>query len=654
MSPEPIRFLLVDDLEDNLVALEALLRRDGLEMHRARSGAEALELMLANDYALALLDVQMPGMDGYELAELMRGTERTRKIPIIFVTAAAHDDRRLFRGYEAGAVDYIFKPIDPIMLRSKAKVFFELGRQAQELQRQRDETRAVSQNLAAALSRLRAHQDNSPLAIVELNADLVIRDWSKGAERMFGRAAADMLGQSAEATGWIAAEAADRIRALVAPAAGTQPLREALSLTALTGEGRPVDCECYGSFLSGQGLSGPGGDLSLSLQMLDVTERRRAEEVRNLLIGELNHRVKNTLANVQAIARQTLRRTNAPERFVPTFAGRLQALAGAHSILSDATWHGAELAQLVADQVRVGTLDADRLDLCGPRVRLSPEHALRMALTLHELATNAAKYGALSVPSGRIALDWTVEPSTGEVEALDLVVRWQERGGPAVVPPAQTGFGSTLIGAGAMGDGAAAEADWQPGGVIWTIRLPVAADALLDPPRAQAPARPAPLRRAAETTLTPIPLPPPDGALNGRRLLVIEDEALVALDLVAELEEAGAEVVGQAASVPEALELLREIAADAALLDGNLGGQTVDDVAAELARRGIPFCFVSGYGREHLPQGFAGVPVVEKPFRVDALLRTVETLSSALPPAARPEPAPEPESTPLPGRVASA
>ena len=125
--PEPtINLLLVDDLAENLLALEALLKRDGLAFHTARSGEEALELMLKHDYALALLDVQMPGMDGFELAEFMRANERSRHIPIIFVTAGTGDSTRRFRGYEAGAVDFIQKPIEADILRSKAAVFIDL------------------------------------------------------------------------------------------------------------------------------------------------------------------------------------------------------------------------------------------------------------------------------------------------------------------------------------------------------------------------------------------------------------------------------------------------------------------------------------------------------------------------------------------------
>jgi CheY-like chemotaxis protein len=130
---EPIKFLVVDDTEENLIALEALLSRDGLQLLKARSGSEALELLLVHDVALALLDVQMPDMDGFELAELMRGAERTKHVPIIFVTAGARDPRRVFKGYESGAVDFLFKPVEPMVLKGKADVFFELYRQRREL-----------------------------------------------------------------------------------------------------------------------------------------------------------------------------------------------------------------------------------------------------------------------------------------------------------------------------------------------------------------------------------------------------------------------------------------------------------------------------------------------------------------------------------------
>lgn len=153
---EPVHFLLVDDLAENLLSLEALLQRDDLVLLKARSGEEALELLLRHDVALALLDVQMPGMDGFELAEFMRGNPRTSHVPIIFVTAGAADNQRRFRGYEAGAVDFIHKPIEADVLRSKANVFFDLYRQRQQIEHQRDELEAAAQ----ALRRADRHKDS--------------------------------------------------------------------------------------------------------------------------------------------------------------------------------------------------------------------------------------------------------------------------------------------------------------------------------------------------------------------------------------------------------------------------------------------------------------------------------------------------------------
>ena len=176
---DPVYFLLVDDLEDNLVSLEALLRRDGLVLLKARSGEEALELMLVHDIALGLLDVQMPGMDGFELAELMRGNDRTRHVPIIFLTASASDNQRNFRGYEAGAVDFIQKPIEWGILRSKANVFFELHRQRQQIAAQRDKLETLAETLTKSdrykdqFLAMLAHELRNPLTPLRMGLDVL-------------------------------------------------------------------------------------------------------------------------------------------------------------------------------------------------------------------------------------------------------------------------------------------------------------------------------------------------------------------------------------------------------------------------------------------------------------------------------------------------
>ncbi len=169
-----VKCLIVDDLEENLLALSALLRRDDVELLKARSGAEALELLLVHEVALALLDVQMPEMDGFELAELMRGSERTRHVPLIFVTAGARDQHRLFKGYETGAVDFLYKPIEPHILKNKADVFFQLYRQKQQLAHElheRTETLRLNEMFTAVLG----HDLRNPLSAILTSADLLRR-----------------------------------------------------------------------------------------------------------------------------------------------------------------------------------------------------------------------------------------------------------------------------------------------------------------------------------------------------------------------------------------------------------------------------------------------------------------------------------------------
>lgn len=171
MISESIKFLLVDDTEENLVALEALLRREGLEILKASSGPEALELLLEHDVALAFIDVQMPEMDGFELAELMRGARRTQHVPIIFVTAGARNPQRVFKGYETGAVDFLFKPIEPHVLKGKADVFFDLYRQRKEL--------SNSLRLNEMFVGILGHDLRNPLGAIVLGAQLLERQLSE-------------------------------------------------------------------------------------------------------------------------------------------------------------------------------------------------------------------------------------------------------------------------------------------------------------------------------------------------------------------------------------------------------------------------------------------------------------------------------------------
>jgi two-component system, sensor histidine kinase and response regulator len=170
----PVAVLAVDDVEENLVALQALLGRPDLRLLTARSGEQALEELLRHDVAVALLDVNMPSMDGFELAELMRGSPRTRQIPIIFLTAAPHDRARLFRGYEAGAVDFLHKPIEPHVLSSKVEVFVQLYRQRRKVAEQVELLRQAL-DLNEAFVAVLGHDLRNPLATISTGAALLER-----------------------------------------------------------------------------------------------------------------------------------------------------------------------------------------------------------------------------------------------------------------------------------------------------------------------------------------------------------------------------------------------------------------------------------------------------------------------------------------------
>lgn len=197
----------------------------------------------------------------------------------------------------------------------------------------------------------------------------------------------------------------------------------------------------------------------------DVTDRRKAEEQQRLLMQELTHRVKNTMAMVQAIGSQTLRNANSVEEAGRAFAARMQALSAAHDVLIHSNWSSTGLRPLIERAIRLHDDTGVRFDMAGPDLVLGPRAALTLALTLHELGTNALKYGALSNDAGRVMLRWDI---AGAGEARQLTMTWRETGGPRVAPPSSRGFGSRLIRLGFGVPSGAVELDFSVDGVTWT------------------------------------------------------------------------------------------------------------------------------------------------------------------------------------------
>lgn len=210
------------------------------------------------------------------------------------------------------------------------------------------------------------------------------------------------------------------------------------------------------------------GKLVGAINMLvDITERKKAEETQELLLNELNHRVKNTLAIVQALAQQTMRRASGPKEFVASFSGRLDALARAHSLLSESTWKWAEFSKLLSEELLLGS-DADgRVTTSGPPVLLEPQQALNVGLILHELATNARKYGALATPEGHLQVNWTLVQNGGRL----LNLEWTEKSPSSTIQAPSSGFGTSLIQQLATPDGGSASMSHTAEGVRWNIRL---------------------------------------------------------------------------------------------------------------------------------------------------------------------------------------
>jgi two-component sensor histidine kinase/CheY-like chemotaxis protein len=364
-----VNILIVDDEPKNLTVLETVLDSPRYRVIRAESADKALLALLRHDFAVLILDVQMPGTTGFELAQMIKERKKTSEVPIIFLTAYYNEDQHVIEGYDSGAVDYLLKPINPAILRSKVHVLAELFLKQRQLE---DANHALSAEVAER--RLVQQQ------LSELNE-------------------------------------------------------------------------------------------TLEQRVLDRTEaHKQAEQQIRSLMNEVNHRSKNLLSVVTAIAQQTA--ASSPQEFMKKFSSRVQALAVNHDLLVKSQWRSIEAFELVSGQLaHFGDLVGKRILFDGPPIRVSSAAAQSIGMVVHELSTNTVKYGALSGEEGRIDIGWRIDSSGAEPV---FSICWTERNGPPIVAPTHRGFGTTVVTKMVeMSLDGETVLDYTPTGLIWRFACPL-------------------------------------------------------------------------------------------------------------------------------------------------------------------------------------
>jgi PAS domain S-box-containing protein len=315
----------------------------------------------------------------------------------------------------------------------------------------------------AAVQRLAAIVESSDDAIVSKDLNGIITSWNTGAERLFGYRAAEAIGKPVRML--IPQERDQEEDAIL------QCIRRGERVAPYESVRRRKDGTLVEVALTISPIKDADGRvIGASNVARDITERKRAERHQDLLIHELNHRVKNTLAVVQSVAAQSFRGETGGQAY-RRFEARLMALAKAHDILTREKWDSVDLADVVAELTTAHCSDASRLEIDGAHLRVPATMALSIAMALHELCTNAAKYGALSNSLGRVRIRWHVAV---ENDDRRLHLHWEEQGGPAVVVPQTKGFGSRLIERGLARElNAEVHLDYAPTGVVCTIDAPL-------------------------------------------------------------------------------------------------------------------------------------------------------------------------------------
>jgi len=486
----------------------------------------------------------------------------------------------------------------PELLRAKVRVFAELFRKTRALQQLNEdlERRVAERTEALALStdRLRRSEQGRGLALVAGNMGSWDFDmtsgswfWDEGQSRIFGVEHAVFKPSVEAIRQGLHPDDVDQIRrSFESLSSEKQTCEVEFRIVRPTGEIRWCTAAAVASF------DAAGKVTRFSGVTTDITDRKEAESRQALLAREVDHRAKNTLAIVQAIVRMAKRESI--EDYMKAVEGRIGALAQTHELLSQSKWEGADILRLALDELAPYHSDGrQRVSAVGPSLVLAPEQAQLVAMAVHELATNAAKYGSLSVEQGKVDLSWSA------FEGM-LTLMWRESGGPRVSTPTKSGFGTKIISSLGGSHRGRTDFQWLPDGLNFTLEL-----------RYQD-------HEPAHATL------PVQSKVGAARLLLVEDEIVVGMFMQELLESIGYRSTEPIGRLSDALAAAERERFRGAVLDMNLNGEIVYPLAELLAKQKVPFVFVTGYAPRSVDPRFTDVPILQKPVLQEDLAATLE------------------------------
>ena len=608
--------LLVDDQPGKILTYHAILESLGETLISAGSAQEALAVLVKTEVAVILMDVCLPDIDGFELAAMIRQHPRHEKTAIIFVSGVRLSQEDLVKGYKIGAVDYVPVPVEPEILKAKVRVFVDLHRKTKLLRgineeletRVAERTRqleATNEMLGRSEERLRLAADAAQFASYEFDVAQQRFQWSQNVYNLLRAPSMDLGSLEGVLKIVHPADRRSLLQRFTRTRDDEQPLEMEFRVAA--------DAASQGLWLLDRGKlvgNSAGEPQRIVGTLLDISMRKQAEEHQTLLMGELDHRVKNVLANVLAITRLSSAGATSVAAYVTALQGRLQSMSAAHDLLRQCDWRGADLRQLVSVTLGPFSANAANISTEGDTVMLPARTAQSLALVLHELTTNAVKHGALSSAHGQVSISWHAIEAAGDVPRFSL--SWKETGGPPVVEPVQRGFGLTVLRSAASEMGGSASLSFEADGIRFDFERSLV-------PTSNAPFR---IRQDPE----PDPRMEHDATVF-RRVLVVEDELLVGLQLSQDLEDQGYCVIGPACTIEQGIELVREGGIDCALIDVRLGDATSGPIASLLREKDIPFALTTGFDGQHpVDHVFEGAPRLSKPYNASSISTLLQSL----------------------------